>query len=375
MRPVIPEPPLVRAELERLLASAEFRTSRRCQEFLRYVVETTLDGHAETLKERTIAMEVFGKDPSREAGEDAAVRVKAGDVRKRLARCYASSPAPQGLVIDLPLGTYVPEFRTVEPPVTMLPRPRRWPRVLAVAVLAGVGVAAGVAQWRREPAVLDAFWGPMLEGRAPVPVCLSLIPVYSLKVDPPPAGAVARDNLISVPDEFLAAGDLRAAREIGEMLEGRRRPYRLRIGGELSFRELRSAPAVLVGFSYSEWEEISRSFRFFLDTDRDPFAVRDGGNVRWQLSRHPDDPALAEDYALVSRVFDGETRTFLIEVSGLAHYGTEAAAELVTSPALLAEALRSAPADWSRKNLQLVVRTRVVNKAAGAPEVLAAHFW
>ena len=66
------EPPKedsIREELNRVLASHEFRTSKRSQDFLRYVVENTLNGRAEMVKERTIGIDVFGRstyyDPSR----------------------------------------------------------------------------------------------------------------------------------------------------------------------------------------------------------------------------------------------------------------------------------------------------------------------
>src|SRR6185295_20147704 len=81
--PRIPEE-AIREELARVLSSHEFRTSKRSQDFLRYVVETTLNGHADLLKERTIGIEVFGRSTSYEPSDDATVRVKAGDVRKRL---------------------------------------------------------------------------------------------------------------------------------------------------------------------------------------------------------------------------------------------------------------------------------------------------
>ena len=51
----------VREELSRVLACHEFRSSKRSQDFLRYVVEHTLAGHADMLKERTIGIEVFGR--------------------------------------------------------------------------------------------------------------------------------------------------------------------------------------------------------------------------------------------------------------------------------------------------------------------------
>jgi hypothetical protein len=49
----------VRAELNRLLESPAFRTSKRCREFLEYIVDHTLNGPSGTLKERAIGVELF----------------------------------------------------------------------------------------------------------------------------------------------------------------------------------------------------------------------------------------------------------------------------------------------------------------------------
>src|SRR6516225_6032979 len=104
----------IREELDRVLASPEFRTSKRSQDFLKYVVEHALTGQADLLKERTIGIEVFGRSTDYDPGEDATVRVKAGEVRKRLGLYYADEGAHDPLRIELPLGTYIPEFRPGE---------------------------------------------------------------------------------------------------------------------------------------------------------------------------------------------------------------------------------------------------------------------
>ena len=64
----------VREELTRVLSCHEFRSSKRSQEFLRYVVEHTLSGRTDMLKERTIGIEVFGRSTSYEPSDDATVR-------------------------------------------------------------------------------------------------------------------------------------------------------------------------------------------------------------------------------------------------------------------------------------------------------------
>src|SRR5262244_643622 len=104
-------PKMVGEELSRVFTSSEFRTSKLSQDFLRYVVEHVLSGEADLLKERTIGIDVFGRAADYDPGDDATVRVKAGEVRKRLGLYYAEQGVHDSVRIELPLGTYIPEFR------------------------------------------------------------------------------------------------------------------------------------------------------------------------------------------------------------------------------------------------------------------------
>jgi hypothetical protein len=75
-------------QLERLLENPYFHKSKRFPVFLRFVVKEALAGRAEGLKERTLGIEVFGKDPNYDTTEDPIVRVTAGEIRKRIAQYY-----------------------------------------------------------------------------------------------------------------------------------------------------------------------------------------------------------------------------------------------------------------------------------------------
>src|SRR5450755_2961153 len=118
-----PEEERIKEELNRVLLCHEFRSSKRSQDFLRYVVDNALHGHAGMLKERTIGIEVFGRSTSYDPSDDATVRVKAGEVRKRLGLYYSDQGAQSPLRIELPSGTYVPEFRPVHAPAAVDPAP------------------------------------------------------------------------------------------------------------------------------------------------------------------------------------------------------------------------------------------------------------
>jgi hypothetical protein len=108
----------VRAELNRLLESSAFRTSKRSREFLEYVVEHTINGPAGALKERSIGVELFQLPQDFDTGQRTIVRVTANEVRKKLAQHYhADNNSYHPVSIDLPPGSYSAEFRWEAPPV------------------------------------------------------------------------------------------------------------------------------------------------------------------------------------------------------------------------------------------------------------------
>src|SRR5579863_2087680 len=108
----------IREQLERLLAHPLFSNSKRYPALLAYAVDQTLKGNAADLKERSIGIEVFGRAPTYDANADPVVRITAGEVRKRLSLYYYDSSHAGELVIELPLGSYVPVFRQPEPVAT-----------------------------------------------------------------------------------------------------------------------------------------------------------------------------------------------------------------------------------------------------------------
>lgn len=108
----------VRSELVSLLESSPFRTSKRCRDFLEYVVEQTLSGASESLKERSIGVQLFQLPPDFDASQHSIVRVTANEVRKKLAQHYLAGHGTRSEVrIELPPGSYRAEFRWETTPV------------------------------------------------------------------------------------------------------------------------------------------------------------------------------------------------------------------------------------------------------------------
>src|SRR6516162_1526652 len=109
--------------LDRLLASPLFRSSRRCQTLLRRITEQTLAGEIDSLKERALGVEVFGRPPDYDTSQDPVVRASAAEIRKKLAQYYQETGHDTETRIELPPGSYLAEFHFVEekPATALMP--------------------------------------------------------------------------------------------------------------------------------------------------------------------------------------------------------------------------------------------------------------
>jgi hypothetical protein len=96
--------------LKEVIEGDAFKGSHRSGQFLQYIIDQAIAGHFDSLKERVIGMELFGRSPSYDTGDDAIVRVTASDVRKRLLQHYGRYGVTSEFRISLPSGSYIPEI-------------------------------------------------------------------------------------------------------------------------------------------------------------------------------------------------------------------------------------------------------------------------
>src|SRR5215471_20323171 len=105
----------VREQLARVVKSPGFVSSIRLTRFLTHIVTRTLDGNLDSLKEFSIAMEVFDRTADYDPNIDAIVRVEARRLRSKLKAYYEEGPGTSDTVlIGLRPGSYVPIFRWLE---------------------------------------------------------------------------------------------------------------------------------------------------------------------------------------------------------------------------------------------------------------------
>ena len=423
----------VLAQLDLLLAHPLFFQSKRYPALLRFVVEQTLEGYADQVKERSIGMEVFGRPPGYDANADPVVRVTAGEIRKRLAQYYYDPSHSEELRIELPTGSYVPVFqRLVEPatpPASLpapkasedilqppLPQPQPQPSpslqpephpglryqshghpiliLLLVFVTLILGLVGGYwfHQYRqsRIPApipagqVVDDFWQPLTAGPATVTFCLGE-PARDSSGDTDPAQTI-RHTKLTEPLYFrlrqsglFTLADVVTLTRMTDVLERQNKTFRVSAASEASFAQLREGPAVLIGAFDNLWTlRLTRDLRFGFDSiDGNAFIVdrKSSAKTTWTMAWDLPYEKLARDYAIVARYRDTTTGQPVIVAAGISEEGTEAAGELISNPADLEALLHDAPANWRNMNMEAVIETQVIDGHAGPPQVRAVEFW
>jgi hypothetical protein len=422
-------------ELESILSSPFFRTSNRSKQFLAYVVQHTLEGNDEPLKERTIGAKLFQRPAGYSTGDDPVVRVQAGEVRRRLEQYHHAALNQSPVRIELPVGSYVPEFRRVsvalqhteparaEPPASEPAQVEAAPAAMLSVVetkpitkhrnrmvwivpilclaLILVVVASVLHRSGAKGSAVYQFWSPVLSTSEPVLICLAKPSVYlpsagllhryskvpgafttelqRLTQPPPlhPQDKLVWGDMVEYSDYGVAAGDVYAAVRLSALLGRMGKESQVRIGSQYSFADLRNSPAVVVGAFNNRWTmQMTSNLHFaFVEENGEPMIREQGPAGRaWHAKFGPHGEVM-EDFGIVTRLLNSKTGQFVVSTAGTLATGTQAAGEFVSSSEYLEEALRTIPSDWAKKNLQFVIQTTVTDSVPGPPQVVAIYTW
>jgi hypothetical protein len=363
--------------LGRVLSSAHFKSSRHYPALLKYVVEQTLTGESGHLKERALGIAVFSREPEYDTNADPVVRTSACEVRKRLAQYYAAEGRQGEIRIDLPSGSYVPEFRIpeVEPPTPAAPPLRRTgsrPPFLLLG-MGALGVAALAVMTAGTPgphSASDRFWNPVWRNGDAATICVAA----PYNPGSPAEGSADPTYLQVMKSDRMAFADaLAMARIVGLVKESGQR-YDLRRVTSSTLADFRRGPLILIGAFNNPWTmSLTSQLRFYFQHGM----IRDRQNATKVWAHHPDLPysKLTDDYGIVSRFVDKRTEQTVVVVAGLGRDGTIAASEFVTEPRYLETLASLAPRGWERMNVQVVISTELINGNAGPPKIVDKYFW
>jgi hypothetical protein len=413
---LVSDPSAVREQLSRLLVHPLFANSKRYPAFLAYTVEQTLLGNSSELKERSIGIEVFGRSPTYDANADPVVRITAGEVRKRLSIYYYDASHSRELVIELPIGSYVPVFRQQDAPRAELqasaPEPEaiqapmaadlphaevpsrrrlRWIPISGLAALAcaaGIGIGLQIHPPRpvEPPLNMDRFWEPFTSSASPTTFCLGE-PAKSINMDSldsldAPVSSPAQPQQLYVRLHLsgnLALADVVTLTRTAAALEARHKSFRVVPASEASFAQLREGPIVLIGAFDNIWTlRVTQKLRFgFESKDGEALIVdrKSKEKTSWATAWDLPYRKLSRDYAIVARIHDSTTGQPVIIAAGISEEGTEAAGEILYNPVYLDTLLSKAPANWEKLNLEAVIETQVIEGHSGPPNILAIETW
>jgi hypothetical protein len=422
----------VRTELKMMLEAPVFAQSLRCKRFLSYIVKETLSGNAGHLKERTIGIGVFDRRNDYDTGDDSIVRVTANEVRKRLGQFYRESTIDHPVQIELPRGSYVPEFRIqaarrsikvaettapgsvdgnpelaatspkFEPEVSPAPQAlaepvsapiesnssaRSYRRLVlylaAVIVLVLAGAAFGLLRQRSRNRVPD-LWSSFLHTSSPVLVCIDThqLPLpgsASTEGSQKFADMVLRKQIIALDDAAVLAS-------MGAMLGKKDIPFRVVGAEQTSLADLRRQPVILIGAIDNEWTiRLTQSLRYRIEVANPPGSGAQKEPVASIVdSQHPGAPwtidlsipfkAWKNDYAVIARMDDATTGVPILIEAGLGNDGTLAANELIASGGLSAN-LAKEQSCRSKRNFEAVIQTQIIDTKSGPPHVLRLTCW
>ncbi len=417
-------------ELHQILASPQFCNSKRYPALLQYVVETTLAGKADLLKERTIGVDVFDRPPTYDTNADTVVRFTAGEVRKRLSAYYHDGGRASSIHISLPPGSYVPEFfhgfdeqegteggavshlthatgaagsadgtggapdaeaeaGSASAPASRvsrgtfardaaLPLLRRLAgsrRRLAktLGALAGLVLLAGVA-WRSWPvqpkSAVDDFWGPILRDRGKILLCAG----GNVFASSPIPGFITAGKETDYP--YFSLQTATSITMLSALIERGGSTPQFDFAASTPLPELHEHPIILLNAYNNQWtQRLAQPLRFHFSVPSDQ-SILDQSQPQMRWKRDPSVPySSADDYALVARFWDTTTDNWVVVLAGLGRNGTEAATQFVVSPHYLQLLRERIGRSFSNRNIEVVLRVNVIDGKTGAPSIQAVHVW
>ena len=371
-------------QLSRVLSSPHFRHSRHYPALLRYVVEQTLTGQTANLKERALGVDVFHRHVDYDTNLDPVVRTCACEVRKRLAHYYQEAGHETEIRIDLPAGSYHPEFQfpalpaapAAAPALALVERPRThsswW--VLMAAGLVPLALAIGAIGVGAAHNPVVQFWGPVFAASDSALIAISH---PSRAAEPGTSPTVSQ----VLQNDAVAFADALAMARLTGLIRSQGKRFDIRRPESITLNDLRKSPVVLIGGFNNAWTmRLDEHLRFYFQRDPETGTptIRDRRNPGRVFSKGPDTlpySNVKEDYAIVSRYVDPLTEKMVVTVAGIGKDGTLAAGEFVTESKYLEALAARAPSGWQRRTLQAVIATEIVNGIPGPPRILDQYFW
>jgi len=400
-------------QIDRLAASRTLHGSESLCKLLRYLAAHAVDHPGTPLKEYQIATEVFGRRPDFDPQSDSTIRVQAGRLRAKVAEYYASEGESDPVVVELPKGSYLLNFRYRTPvpkeepahhsqaheaPVA-LPQKSYGGAVAVLTVLLVLAVvtigyllfsgrektdtAAAATAGAMAPVEFQVFWRKFLSGPEEPWVVFS----NAEFVGRPETGMryydKQRDVNIPLYDHYTGVGEVLSIHEIDQVFNSLHRRIRVKRGSLFSLDDAKNDDLIFIG-SPSEnltLMEIpsTEDFRF----ERVKSGPRAGDlavvNVHPQAGEQPfylaskaGEPLL-EDYAVVGMMPALNPQRTEVILAGTTTFGTQAAVEYVCRQSSVKQLLARLGNSGEVKPFEAILHVKVAKGVPVETELVAVR--
>jgi hypothetical protein len=398
-------------QLDTLLATPLFNSSKRYPSFLKLVVSRTLAGQTDQLKERILGVEIFGRPADYDTNTDPIVRVTAAEIRKRIEQYYQGPKHDHEIRLFLPVGSYAPQFSWrsrpaslatagTELPILPMATPKESPtpygpgqtRInrkpfsrgtnLAFTIPLLAVLAASVMAWQTyRTSMLKQFWQPFVNSPEAALFCIADQSQYSSirlrDAADPQRYITLNDSMVTI-----IIDDVSPLVNVAGLLRSYGKTYRVLGEANTTLTDLRRGPSMFIGAFDNGWTlrlTAPLRFHFANDAQMNELWIEDRenpGKRDWLLDRSVQrQTGTYKDYAIVARLVDPNTDQYVVVAAGIGRGGTVAAGEFLVDEPRMKDMLKLLPRDWKRKNLELVLETQVIEGRSGPPRVTAVHIW
>jgi len=397
-------------QIERLIHSHALRKAESLCKLLRYLADHALAQPGVPLKEYQIATEVFGRPADFDPQVDSAIRVQAGRLRLKLLEYYSHEGMADGIVVEMPNGSYSVNFhhremlRPVVLPPANFPRPRladrvtkRWVVAMLflalVAAVAVIGVLATELKSARkedrsgvpDSAALRAFWSQFASGAEAPWVIFS----NAAFVGRPETGMryldPARDSGEPILDHYTGVGEVLAVHELDQFFNQLKHPILVKRGSLFSLDDARNNDLIFVGSPAENLTllDLPGSQEFiFKRIENSPHKGELGiVNVHPGAGQpavfYPSNPSqpLVEDYAIVALVRGLDPTRHVMILAGTTTIGTQAAVEYVCAKDSVEELLRrlALPSGAALKPFEALLRVKITRGVPVGTQLVAVR--
>lgn len=411
------ESPTFSQQIDRIMKSHSLRGAESLSRLLQYCAKQSIEHPDDLLKEYQIAREVYGRGPDFDPQSDSCVRVQAGRLRVKLADYYATEGAHDSVVVKLPKGGYHLIFETrsnganshpvsaaeAAEPSSTLSAPSTVPALWRFALIASLIclfaslVAVASLLWGRKqidppvasahearaPLPLAEFWKPFTSGEEPW-----VIYSNAAFAGRPETGMhyynAGKDSKSPVYDHYTGVGEVLAIHDLDAAFAELGRHIRVKRGSLFSLDDTRNANLIFVGSSSENLslQDIPASQEFVFQRastgprkgDLEIVSKHPKPGEAESYMASPSGSPITEDYAVVVFVPGVTTDRVVMILAGTTTFGTQGAAEFVSTPDSVAKLMQEIPGSGQQmKPFEALLHVKIAREVPVDTELIAVR--